>query len=118
MELKSPLDIEEQLAELSRHHIQIGDPAKAREILTKVSYYRLSGYWLKHKYAGTDTPLSQVYSVYEFDVELRSLLRRYIEITETFYKNLIGTEFALLKCKEPPHDQHYDDMTKRAFVPH
>ena len=59
MELKSPLDIEEQLAELNRHHIQIGDPANAHEILTKVSYYRLSGYWLKHKYAGTDTPLSQ-----------------------------------------------------------
>ncbi len=53
--------------------------------------------------------LSQIYSIYAFDEELRSLLRRYIEITETFYKNLIGTEFALLKCKNPPHDQHYNE---------
>ncbi|MCR4611813.1 MAG: Abi family protein, partial [Lachnospiraceae bacterium] len=109
MELKPPLTIEEQLDELSRHHIQIDDPIKAREILTKVGYYRLSGYWLKYKYAGEDTTLSQVYCVYAFDEELRSLLRRYIEITEMFYKNLIGTEFALLKCKEPPHNQHYDE---------
>ena len=35
MELKSPLNIEEQLAELGRHHIQVDDPAKAREISPK-----------------------------------------------------------------------------------
>ena len=58
MELKSPLNIEEQLAELGRHHIQVDDPDKARENLTTVGYYRLSGYWLKYKYAGTDTSLS------------------------------------------------------------
>ena len=109
MELKSPLNIEEQLAELNRHHIHVDDPARAREILTKVGYYRLSGYWLKYKYVGTEATLSHIYSIYAFDEELRSLLRRYIEVTETFYKNLIGTEFALLKCKEPPHDQHYNE---------
>lgn len=109
MDLKSPLDLEEQLAELSRHHIQVDNPAKAREILSKVGYYRLSGYWLRYKHAGTGATLSQVYSAYAFDEELRSLLHRYIESTEMFYKNLIGTEFALLKCKEPPHNQHYDE---------
>ena len=109
MELKAPLDIKEQLAELDRHHIKVDDPSRAYEILTRVGYYRLSGYWLKYKYTKAETTLSQVFSLYSFDEELRTLLRRYLEITEMFYKNLIGTQFALLKCKEPPHDQHYDE---------
>ena len=107
MNLKFPLDIKNQIIELERHNIIVEDISMAYKILSKVGYYRLSGYWLKYKTTGETVSLSQVYSVYFFDEELRSLLRRYIEVTEMFYKNLIGTEFALLKCTAPPYDQHY-----------
>ena len=107
MNLKFPLDINNQIIELERHNIIVEDSTMAYRILSKVGYYRLSGYWLKYKAIGETVPLSQIYSLYSFDEELRSLLRKYIEITEMFYKNLIGTEFALLKCTTPPYDQHY-----------
>ena len=49
-----------------------------------------------------------IYTVYCFDEELRTLLRQYIEKAEFFYKDLIGNKFAELKCQTPPYDQHYD----------
>ena len=109
MELKAPLDNQQQLSELERHGIIVEGNEDAYEILTRIGYYRLSGYWLKFKHAGMTASLSQIYSIYSFDEDMRALLRKYIEKTEMLYKNLIGTEFALLKCAAPPHDQHYDE---------
>ena len=108
MNLKVPLDIEAQIKELERHGITFDSISEAKAILTKVGYYRLSGYWLQYK-SNESVSLNHVYRIYLFDEELRSLCRRYIEQTEMYFKNIIGTEFALIKCKEAPHDQHYDE---------
>ena len=109
MELKAPLGINEQISELNRHGIIVDDVKEATDILERVGYYRLSGYWLPYKKGKQETTLKHVYSLYCFDEELRALLRRYIEQTEMLYKNLIGTEFSMLKCTKPPYDQHYDE---------
>ena len=111
MELKAPLGIDDQISELNRHGILAEDESEAHDILSRVGYYRLSGYWLPYKNSDQNTTLKHIYSIYCFDEELRSLLRRYIEQTEMLYKNLIGTEFAMLKCTEPPYDQHYDEKS-------
>lgn len=47
--------------------------------------------------------------LYEFDAELRHLLRKYLEIIETYYKTQISNAFSLEKCVEPPYDQHYNE---------
>lgn len=108
MELKAPLTIDEQIIELNRHGIRVENQEEANSILRKVGYYRLSGYWLSYKTNGQETTLDNVFALYRFDEELRAILRRYIEQVEMYYKNLIGTEISLLKCNEPPYDQHYD----------
>lgn len=108
MDLKKPLDIQDQISELERHNITFDDKSEAERILNKISYYRLSGYWLKYKLLGKEVTLSHVYSLYKFDASLRTLLREYIERTEMFYKDLIGNEIAIIKCNAAPFDQHYD----------
>ncbi len=114
MDLKKPYTIDEQIKKLKDHGVVISDEAFARNVLQKVSYYRLSGYMLQYRLS-TDShemikgiSFEDIYTVYCFDEEIRSLLRQYIEKAELFYKDLIGNKFAELKCQTPPYDQHYD----------
>lgn len=112
-ELKKPLAIPEQIQKIQEHGM-IVDDAEAGRILHRVSYYRLSGYALQYRVSTNShqiqpgTSLDDVYAAYRYDEELRGLLGRYVGITEWFYKCLIGNEFALRHCVQPPHDQHYD----------
>ncbi len=114
MELKCPLTIEEQLKRLSEHGITIDDIDEAKSLLQQVSYYRLTGYYLQYRKTPSSSdlesehPLTEIRRLYEFDLQLRSLVRHYIEICEVYYKTHIARIFALEKCKEPPHDQHYN----------
>lgn len=114
MDLKKPYTLNEQITKLKDHGVIITDEAFARNVLQKVSYYRLTGYMLQYRLS-TDSHdmikgirFEDIYKIYCFDEELRSLLRQYIEKAEFFYKNLIGNKFAELKCKKAPYDQHYD----------
>lgn len=114
MDLKKPYTLDEQIKKLNAHGVVIADEAFARNVLQKVSYYRLSGYMLQYRLS-TDSHemikgicFEDIYTVYCFDEELRTLLRQYIEKAEFFYKDLIGNKFAELKCQTPPYDQHYD----------
>lgn len=50
---------------------------------------------------------SEIRALYEFDAELRQLLRGYLEIIETYCKTQIANAFSLEKCTVPPYDQHY-----------
>ena len=114
MELKKPLSFEEQAERLAEHKIDTSSFGDVRSVVKQTGYYRLSGYSLQYRRSATDsdcvdgTTFGQVYAIYSFDQDLRHLLRKYLEITEVYYKSLIGTTFALIKCKDAPHDQHYD----------
>ena len=44
MDLKKPYTLDEQIKKLKDHGVVISDDAFARNVLQKVSYYRLSGY--------------------------------------------------------------------------
>lgn len=86
MELKCPLTIEEQLKRLSEHGITIDDIDEAKSLLQQVSYYRLTGYYLQYRKTPSSSdlesehPLTEIRRLYEFDLQLRSLVRHYIEI--------------------------------------
>lgn len=114
MELKCPLTIDEQLNKLEEHGIIIDNPEEAKALLQQVSYYRLTGYLLQFRKDPSSSDLeskhqlSELRQLYEFDMQLRSLIRHYIEICEVYYKTHISRVFALEKCIEPPHDQHYN----------
>ncbi len=114
MDLKKPYTLDEQIQKLRDHGIVIDDEAFAKSVLQEISYYRISGYMLQYR-VSTDSHemikginFYDIYRIYCFDEELRSLLRRFIEKAEFFYKDLIGNKFAELKCQSAPYDQHYE----------
>ncbi|MBQ8306982.1 MAG: Abi family protein [Blautia sp.] len=106
--------MDEQITILNDHRIAINDPVAAKEILRQIGYYRFSGYALQFRQASSsstcidNTTFESIYDAYCFDQELRGILRNYLEIAEVYYKAQIGYWFALQKCLNPPHDQHYD----------
>lgn len=117
MDLKQPLTYEEQLNRLLAHGLIIDEKKKEyyQEILSKVNYYRFTGYALQFRVGENDsdfvegTTFEQIYDIYLFDAELRALLRFYIEIAEVYYRSQIAYNFSLAKCKTAPYDQHYDE---------
>ena len=117
MDLKKPLTYEEQLDKLIEHGLAI-EPNKREyyvDILKKVNYYRFTGYALQFRIGENDsdfvagTTFDHIYDIYLFDEELRNTLRKYLEIVEVYYRSQIAYNFSLAKCKNPPHNQHYDE---------
>lgn len=112
--LKKPLTLDEQVEQLKHHNIFVSDESKTKEILSNINYYRLTGYAIPFRIAPSKsdclegTTFDQIYQLYLFDAELRTMLRKYLECAEIYYKTIISYGFSLAKCSEPPHDQHYD----------
>lgn len=113
MDLKKPLTFDEQVSRLRTNGILIDNDNYARAFLKKVNYYRLTGYALQFRKAPGDSivegshTFEELVHLYEFDAELRNLLRKYLESVEVYYKTQIAHYFSLEKCCDPPHDQHY-----------
>lgn len=114
MNLKCPLSVEDQIKKLVAHGITIENVDEAKALLQIVSYYRLTGYTLQFRKSPSSSELAskhsllEIHRLYDFDSRFRSLIRHYIEINEVYYKTHISNEFALEKCTNPPHDQHYN----------
>lgn len=115
MDLKQPLSFDAQVAQLQTHGLIVDDVNEAVSFLKMVSYYKFTGYTLQFRKDAQSSDLlpghhfSEIRKLYEFDVELRQLLRGYLEIIEVFYKTQISNIFASEKCTTPPYDQHYDE---------
>ena len=117
MNLKKPLTFSEQVAKLNEHGIIITDAEKkvVEEYLSHVNYYKLTGYTLQFREDAKSSNLaaahtfSEIKKLYDFDADMRQMLRGYLEIVETYCKTQIANTFALEKCMTPPYDQHYDE---------
>jgi abortive infection bacteriophage resistance protein len=115
MDLKKPLTFDEQLDKFMSHGIVITDREKAKDILKRINYYRLTGYALQFRKNPSDsnyiegTTFETVYHIYKVDEILRDTFRRYIEKAEVYYRTQIAYGFAIAKCTEAPYDQHYDE---------
>lgn len=115
MDLKQPLSFDAQVAQLQTHGLIVDDVNEAVSFLKMVSYYKFTGYTLQFRKDAQSSDLlprhhfSEIRKLYEFDAELRQLLRGYLEIIEVFYKTQISNIFASEKCTTPPYDQHYDE---------
>lgn len=117
MDLKKPLTFAEQVEKLKEHGIKITDDERenAERYLSHVNYYKLTGYTLQFRKDVESSDLvtshlfSEIKKLYDFDAEMRQMLRRYLEVVETYCKTQIANTFALEKCTNPPYDQHYDE---------
>lgn len=89
--LKKPTTYREQIQILKSRGIIIEDTASCESLLSKVNYYRLSGYLFPFRDPVSKTnyipiPFSQISNIYSFDAELRALLLPVIEKIEIYLR--------------------------------
>ncbi|HEV7349096.1 Abi family protein [Telluribacter sp.] len=89
---KSPLTIQQQIAQLKSRGLRIEDEDKAEHVLQSISYYRLAGYWWPmqadkalHTFKSGST-FEDVIAIYNFDRELRLMVFGVIERIEIGFR--------------------------------
>ena len=85
-DVKQYRDYDYQINKLISHGCIIADREFCLQVLTDISYYRLSAYFLpyikKDKMYSEDTEFNKIFSLYEFDRKLRNLIFASIEVVE------------------------------------
>ncbi len=115
MDLKKPMTFDEQIDKLKEHGMTISDELAAKQVLSEINYYRFTGYALPYRVQADKSDyceglsFDKVYNIYRFDEALRDVFRKYLEKAEVYYRTIISYNFSLVKCVNPPHDQHYDE---------
>lgn len=103
--LKKHLSIDGQIAKLASRGLIIEDEDYARDVLDRISYYRLTGYLHDFREPGSDSyvdglSFNTIVSIYEFDTRLTRLLMFALEDIEEAFK----TRFAYVLSSEYPND--------------
>ncbi|MDE6753061.1 MAG: Abi family protein [Muribaculaceae bacterium] len=139
---KKPIPVDEQINLLECKGMEFYDRAFASHVLSIIGYYRFSGYAypFRNKIDNSgfvdDTSFEKVYSIYEFDRSLKSLLFSYLGRIEIAFRTLIidkfsvGTETALwyadsdnftnkVECEEFLANLQYDmEDSREDFIQH
>lgn len=92
-EMKPFKTIEEQITILQQRGLIIDDAQKAKRFLSNLNYYRLSAYTLtlrKNDMFYNNVHFSDVMQIYNFDMELRSILMYLLESIEVSMRAYIG----------------------------
>lgn len=92
-DIKKPTTFEEQVQILKSRNLIIDNEEKAKSILEKINYYRLSAYMLTYKtndgmYEGAS--IEEVYNLYTFDKKLRNLILPMLEDVEISFRTHIS----------------------------
>lgn len=95
------LSYREQIAQLKRRGLLIGNETKALHLLQNISYYRLSGYWYpllankeKHLFK-PDADFETAFDIYKFDKELRKLIIAELEKIEVAIRVTMAYELSM-----------------------
>lgn len=114
MGLKKPLSFDEQIEKLKSHNLLIEETDDVKSFLTRVNYYRFTGYALEFRVNESNsdfvegTTFQKIRTIHEFDKELRELVQKHLLEIEIYYRTQISNIVSLRKCRIAPHDQHYD----------
>lgn len=97
---KQSLEFQEQLELIKSRGLVVNDAARALRWLSRVSYYRLSAYFLPFKNADTDSfrvgaDFDQVAELYKFDGRLRLLTLQAIERSEIALRTALTYHIAM-----------------------
>lgn len=130
MEIKEFKTFEEQVAKLIEHGCEeIISKEYAVNILKRINYYRLTAYFLPfrdektQKYDSSKISLEKIYSIYQFDSELRLLLMEYLEDIELYFRTQVAyhhsEQYGALAYKDGKnfnkfhkHDEFMDNLEK------
>jgi abortive infection bacteriophage resistance protein len=125
IEVKPALTIEEQVNKLKERGLIIPDEPYAQSVLSRINYYRFTGYLLPYKVIDTDTYISgtsfeQAYNLYEFDTKLRQLLMNLSEYIEISMRTYLSYHLALKydpECyRNKDHFNFKDEKTYKIFI--
>jgi abortive infection bacteriophage resistance protein len=113
-EVKAYRTYEEQADLLARRGMDVGDRDRAAEVLRRINYYRLSGYWYPFRrqigpggrsdefYPGTR--LRDVVALYDFDARLRAATFSVLAPIELAVRALLGHELGRVEpCAHLDH---------------
>ncbi|WP_295363648.1 Abi family protein [uncultured Pseudoramibacter sp.] len=92
--LKTPKTFDEQVEILKTHGVIIHDDEQCKSFLSKVNYYRLSGYFLPFFRDNAVISFDIIRNVYNFDQEMRNLIFKSIEKIEIFIRTQIAYFFS------------------------
>jgi abortive infection bacteriophage resistance protein len=88
--LKNPTTYKQQIEILRKHGFTVSDETHCEKILARVSYYRLSAYFLTFRTDGGNykpgIDFMSVYHLYEYDRKLRRLVFSVIEELEVYLR--------------------------------
>lgn len=93
MESKPFKSIIEQIDILKERGLIIEDIAYAKKVLSRINYYRLSGYTLtlrRNDKFYSNVTLGQVMQIYDFDAKLRVALLYLLEYIEVSFRTHLG----------------------------
>ena len=114
---KPPKTFQEQLQQLKDRNLTVEDDVKALSILSNISYYRLSAYFLpyqsKKDWFDNNTTFKQIIDTYSFDRELRLLVFDCIERIEV----AIRTQF-IYGMAIHYNDSHWQDKKQFFIAPY
>ena len=92
--LKQPATYEEQIEKLREHGCEVTDEAFCKEALSRISYYRLSAYFLTFRTSQGNfkpgTTFVKVYNLNEFDRKLRRIVFSVIEELEVYLRTQLS----------------------------
>lgn len=93
--LKKAKTFEEQIDILQKRNLVIKDKEKAKNILSKINYYRLSGYFRYFYKFETEefkenTTFEDLYRLYKFDESLRRLIMNLTEVVEINFRTFVA----------------------------
>lgn len=93
--LKKAKTFEEQIEILEKRNLVIEDKDKAKKILSKINYYRLSGYFRYFYKSGVEefkenTTFEDLYNLYKFDESLRRLIMNLTEVVEVNFRTFVA----------------------------
>jgi len=95
---KPPLSYEQQISLLESRGLIIQSKEKARHILRRISYYRLSAYCIPFQSAKDcfieNTTIEDIVTLYNFDHNLRIIIFESIQKVEIFLRTLITYHLA------------------------
>lgn len=95
----NPITISEQIENLRNIGLKFNDVKYAKEVLTRISYYRLiKGYSINLKENGRykkNVTFEDIISLYEFNGELRTIILKLVEDVEISLRANITNHFSI-----------------------
>jgi abortive infection bacteriophage resistance protein len=116
VDIKKPITFEQQVQRLIMHKMDVSDADFAEKVLSEVNYYRFLGYAFQFRDVGKPddyiigTKFEDVWRLYQFDNELRCILKTSLDAIELYARTQIAYGFSMSKCLDAPHDQHYEPL--------